>query len=127
MSRIQVVAAEAPKPGGAYSQGIVAGGFLYTAGVGPQDPGTSRVVGETIEAQTKQTMRNLTAILAAQGLRCSNVVKATVHLSDPVRDFKGFNSVYESFLAEPYPARTTVGSALLNILVEIDIIAVCEV
>lgn len=126
MKRIQIETSEAPRPGGAYSQGIVAGGLLHTAGIGPQDPSTGLVIGTTIEEQTGQVMRNLRAVLAARGLDFASVVKVTVHLNDLSRDFQGFNAIYREFLVEPYPVRTTVGSTLANILVEIDLIAVCE-
>ncbi|MGH3321093.1 MAG: Rid family detoxifying hydrolase [Streptosporangiaceae bacterium] len=122
MSRQEVRTDDAPKPRGAYSQGIVAGGFLYTAGLGPHDPTTQEAVGETIEDQTAQVMRNLQAVLVVRGLGWGDVVKTTVHLSD-LGQFAGFNRVYESFLEEPYPVRTTVGSTLANILVEIDLVA----
>lgn len=124
MIRSKIETGQAPRPRGAYSQGIVAGGFLYTAGFGPLDPATGQVAGDTIEAQTEQVMKNLAGALAAHGLDFSHVVKATVHLQHLDRDFAGFNSTYERFLAEPYPVRTTVGSSLAGILVEIDMIAV---
>lgn len=123
MSRAQVSTDNAPRPAGAYSQGIVAGGFLYTAGFGPQDPRTGQVCGLTIEEQTEQVMKNVGALLAARGLDFSHVVKTTVHLQDLHRDFAGFNSVYQRFVVEPFPVRTTVGSTLANILVEIDVVA----
>jgi reactive intermediate/imine deaminase len=123
MTRTKIETDHAPRPAGAYSQGIVAGGFLYTAGFGPQDPATGQVVGDSIEAQTEQVMKNVAGALAAHGLDFSHVVKATVHLQHLDRDFAGFNSAYEKFLVEPYPVRTTVGSTLANILVEIDVVA----
>lgn len=124
MSRTEVRTAGAPRPAGAYSQGIAAGGLLFTAGLGPQDPETGKVAGTTIEEQTEQVMRNLQAVLAASGLDFSHVAKVTVHLQHLHRDFKGFNQVYEQYMVAPYPVRTTVGSDLANILVEIDVIAV---
>jgi len=124
VSRVKIETPSTPRPAGAYSQGIVAGGFLFTAGFGPQDPATGTVVGDTIEAQTEQVMKNVAAVLAAHNLDFSHVVKATVHLQDLHRDFTGFNATYEKFLSDPYPVRTTVGSALADILVEIDVIAV---
>jgi 2-iminobutanoate/2-iminopropanoate deaminase len=124
MSRVKIQTPDAPRPAGAYSQGIVAGGFLFTAGFGPQDPATREVAGDTIEEQTEQVMRNVAATLAARNLDFSHVVKATVHLADLHRDFAGFNATYEKFLTAPYPVRTTVGSALAGILVEIDVVAV---
>jgi reactive intermediate/imine deaminase len=123
MSRVEVVTGGAPTPKGAYSQAIVAGGFLYTAGFGPQDPATGQVAGDTVEEQTAQVMRNLVAVLAAYDLDFSHVVKATVHLQDLHRDFPGFNVTYEQYVVAPYPVRTTVGSNLANILVEIDVVA----
>ena len=126
MDREQIDTSSAPRPGGAYSQGIVAGGFLYTSGLGPQDPATGRVAGETIEEQTAQVMRNVAAVLSARGLDFGHVVKTTVHLQHLHRDFPGFNTTYQQFLVEPYPVRTTVGSDLANILVEIDVVAICR-
>jgi 2-iminobutanoate/2-iminopropanoate deaminase len=123
MSRVQVVTDHAPSPMGAYSQGIVAGGFLYTAGLGPQDPNTGVLAGDSIEEQTAQVMRNLAAVLGAYDLDFSHVVKATVHLQNLLRDFPGFNATYGQFVVAPYPVRTTVGSDLANILVEIDVVA----
>lgn len=120
--RIAIHTPDGPPQAGPYSQGIVAGGFLYTAGFGPQDP-TGKVVGDTVEEQTRQVMRNVLAVLAAHGLDASHIVKTTVHLQHLDRDFAGFNAAYREFLVEPYPVRTTVGSNLANILVEIDVVA----
>jgi 2-iminobutanoate/2-iminopropanoate deaminase len=113
----------AAAPGGAYSQGIVANGFVYTAGFGPQDPATGVIIGDTVAEQTRSVLRNVTAVLAAHGLDLNDVVKATVHLSDLHRDFADFNTVYAEHFSAPYPVRTTVGSVLAGILVEIDVVA----
>lgn len=126
MSRSGIESSNAPAQAGPYSHGIVAGGFLYTSGFGPQDPATNKVVGETIEEQTAQVMRNVLGVLAERGLDASHLVKVTVHLQHLERDFPGFNETYRTFLVEPYPVRTTVGSTLANILVEIDVVAVCQ-
>lgn len=126
MSRTGIVSANAPKPAGPYSHGIVAGGFLYTAGFGPHDPSTGQVVGETIARQTEQAMRNVLAVLAERKLDASHIVKTTVHLQNLARDFAGFNETYKTFLVEPFPVRTTVGSTLANILVEIDVVATLD-
>lgn len=123
MPKKQIDTDLAPRPAGAYSQGIVANGFLYTAGLGPQDPATGELAGDTIEAQTAQVMRNLGAVLAAGGLDFSDVVKVTVHLQELDRDFRGFDAAYREFVPEPRPVRTTVGSTLAGILVEIDVVA----
>ncbi|MFJ4918410.1 RidA family protein [Streptomyces sp. NPDC088725] len=123
MSKRAVHTDSAPRPAGAYSQGVVAGGFLYTAGFGPQDPETGKVP-EGAAAQTAQVLRNISAVLAARGLTLDDVVKATVHLADLHRDFEAFNAAYREFFTDPCPVRTTVGSELMNILVEIDVVAV---
>lgn len=124
MRKIQTTAA--PRPGGTYSQGLLAGPFCFTAGLGPANPATGEVVGTTIEEQTRQTLENLGAILRAANLNFSNVVKATVHLADLPRDFEGFDRVYRQYFSEPFPVRTTVGSTLNRILVEIDFVALVE-
>ncbi len=110
-------------PGGAYSQAWRAGDFIYTAGVGANDPFTGALVGSTIEAQTQQVLDNIKAVLAAAGATLADVVKVTTHLSD-LNHFAGYNAVYATYFAEPRPARTTVGSQLLRgMLVEIDVVA----
>ncbi|GII52128.1 reactive intermediate/imine deaminase [Planotetraspora thailandica] len=124
MTREHIHTSDAPAPGGAYSQAVVAGGFLYTAGTGPHDPATGEVVGDTVAEQTRQVLRNLGALLAARGLDFSDVVKVTAHLQDLHRDYEAYNAVYERTLSAPYPARTTVGSTLDHKLVEIDMVAV---
>ncbi len=122
MTKSAISTAGAPQPAGPYSQGIVAGGFLYTAGFGPQDPATG-VVPEGVAEQTRQVLRNVSAVLAERGLTLEDCVKTTVHLAD-LADFAEFNEAYQEFFAPPYPVRTTVGSQLASILVEIDVVAV---
>jgi 2-iminobutanoate/2-iminopropanoate deaminase len=114
---------KAPVPGGGYSQGIVAGEFVFTAGQGPTDPKTGAVVGDDVATQTRQTLDNVAAILAAEGLGLQHVVKTTVHLQHLQRDFAAYDAVYREYFSDPLPARTTVGSDLMNILVEIDVVA----
>jgi 2-iminobutanoate/2-iminopropanoate deaminase len=101
MPRQQVTTDLAPSPAGPYSQAITANGFLFTAGQTPHDPATGDTVGTTIEEQTLQAMKNLAAVLAGHGLDFSHVVKATVHLHHPGRDFAGFNATYEEFVEAP--------------------------
>ncbi|WP_066372821.1 RidA family protein [Herbidospora mongoliensis] len=110
-------------PVGAYSQGLVVGDFVYTSGMGPLDPVTGEVVGDDVAAQTHRTMQNLGAVLAAHGLTFDDVIKSTVHLENLKEDFAAYNEVYKSYFTQPYPVRTTVGSQLMNILVEIDFVA----
>lgn len=119
----EISTADAPEPGGTYSQGVAIGGVVYTAGMGPIDPKTGELAGGDVTTQTHQVMRNLAAVLAAHGLGLADVVKTTVHLQDLHRDFAAFNAAYGSYFTAPYPVRTTVGSDLRNMLVEIDIVA----
>jgi 2-iminobutanoate/2-iminopropanoate deaminase len=113
----------APRAIGPYSQGIQAGGWVFTAGqLGGLPPdGTLR---ESIEAQTLQALQNVEAILAAAGCGWEHVVKTTVYLRD-LADFAAFNSIYAEVVKEPLPARSTVQAARLpkDALVEVDAIA----
>jgi 2-iminobutanoate/2-iminopropanoate deaminase len=122
MTKKTILTEKAPAPSGAYSQGLHAGDFIFTAGTGPWDPRTRAVVGATIEAQTERTLENLKAILEADGASLADVVKTTVHLSD-LSQFAAFNQVYTRYFPDPRPVRTTVGSQLSGILVEIDAVA----
>jgi 2-iminobutanoate/2-iminopropanoate deaminase len=112
-------------PMGAYSQGWRAGDFIFVTGTGPIDPATGKMAGNSIEQQTEQTISNLEAILQADGATLADVVKVTVHLSDPAL-FPRYNAVYAGRFSRPYPVRTTVGSDLSaapGMLIEIDCIA----
>lgn len=112
-------------PLGAYSQGWRAGDFIFVTGSGPIDPVSGKLVGDSIEQQTEQTITNLEAILEADGATLADVVKVSVHLHDPSL-FPRYNAVYARRFSKPYPVRTTVGSnlgAMPGMLIEIDCIA----
>lgn len=111
-----------PPPAGPYSQGVVAGNLFFSAGFGPQDPQTGEIAGNVAD-QTRQVLRNIGTVLAEAGLDFDDVVKTTVHLQHLDRDFADFNAAYSEFFTQPYPVRTTVGSTLAGILVEIDVVA----
>ena len=113
--------AASPSPAGPYSQGLVTDTLVFVAGQGPLDPASGRVP-EGIAAQTHQVLRNIRGILEAGGATMADVLKVTVHLAD-LADFGAFNDVYREYFPTPYPVRTTVGSQLPGILVEIDVIA----
>lgn len=119
--RIPVSTPDAPAPGGAYNQVIVAGDLVFTAGFGPVDPQTGTTP-DGIEAQTAQVLQNLAAALTAAGSGLDALVKTTVHLAS-LDDFAQFDKTYRATLPEPFPVRTTVGSVLNNILVEVDAVA----
>lgn len=112
----------APTPVGSYSQGVIANGFLFTCGMGPMDPLTGVVVDGDISVQTRQVLRNLSALLGEQGLNFSQVVKVTCHLQELHCDFALFDSVYREFFSPPYPVHTTVGSTFANQLVGIEVV-----
>jgi len=122
MTKTAVTSTDAPEPAGPYSQGVVANGFFYSAGFGPQDPATGAVADDVGE-QTRQVLRNVSAVLAERGLTLDDTVKVTVHLQNLKQDFGDYNAAYEEFFTAPYPVRTTVGSQLADILVEIDVVA----
>jgi 2-iminobutanoate/2-iminopropanoate deaminase len=116
------VADYVPGPTGPYSPAIAAGGFVFVSGQRPVDP-LSNVIPAGIGEQTLQVGKNLCVVLASAGVRLRDVVKVTAHLSD-LRLFDDFNAVYSQVFEAPYPARTTVGSQLRGVLVEMDVIAV---
>ena len=127
MAKYMILSRSGAPPQGAYSQGWRAGDFIFVTGTGPIDPVTGKLVGDTIEQQTEQTIKNISAILEADGAALNDVVKVTVHLSD-TSHFARYNSIYAQRFSQPYPVRTTVGSDLGHtpgMLVEIDCIAYC--
>lgn len=115
----------APKAIGPYSQAIVAGETVYTAGQVALDPGSGELVGRTTAEQTEQVMRNLAAVLEAAGSSLGNVVRTTVYLAD-MADFPAMNEVYARHFGSHKPARSTVQAAGLpkGARVEIDAVAV---
>jgi 2-iminobutanoate/2-iminopropanoate deaminase len=114
----------APEPVGPYSQAIKAGDTLYCSGQIPLNPATGEIP-DGIEAQTRQVLENLKAVLTASGADFPNVVKTTVFLKD-MNDFPAMNAIYGSAFTAAPPARSTVQVARLpkDVLVEIDAIAV---
>ncbi len=113
----------APAAIGPYSQAQVVGNLVFTSGQIALDPKTATVVGETIEAQTKQVCENIVALLEAAGSDITRVVKTTCFLQD-MNDFAAFNEVYATYFTGK-PARSCVAVRTLpkNVLVEIDTIA----
>ena len=124
MSLTQVQTANAPAAIGPYSQGIVAAGFLFTAGQIALDPANGEIVQGGVREQTMRVMRNLAAVLESAGAGWGDVVKTTVYLQD-MNDFPVVNEIYGETLGDARPARSTVQVAALprGVLVEIDAIA----
>jgi len=126
MAELRIVQTDqAPAAIGPYSQGIVAHGFVYTAGQIPLDPATGNLVEGDIATQTERVMQNVQAVLQAAGADLSTVVKTTVFLRD-MGDFSAMNEVYGRWFAGHAPARSTVQAARLprDVAVEIEAIAV---
>lgn len=116
---------KAPAAVGSYSQAIEVGRLLEISGQVALTPEGRLLNDGSIEAETEQVMRNLQAILGAAALSFSDVVKARIYLTD-VSNFATVNTVYGSFLEEPYPARACVGvkELPLGARVEIEMTAV---
>jgi 2-iminobutanoate/2-iminopropanoate deaminase len=109
-----------------YSQGVVAGGLIFVAGQGPFDPATGAVVGETIQDQTGQCLRNVQAIVEAAGSSMGKVVSVTFILRDP-GDFAGMNEEWARWFPSDPPARQGAKHPLEAPGVRISIAAIAEV
>jgi 2-iminobutanoate/2-iminopropanoate deaminase len=114
----------APAAIGPYSQAIVAGGFLFTAGQIALDPVSGKIVDGGIVEQTTRVLANLREVLAKSGATWADVVKSTVYLLD-LADFPTVNEIYGKHFGSSRPARSTVQVAALprGGLIEIDLIA----
>ena len=123
----KVQTAGAPAAIGPYSQAIVHGGMVYTAGQIPLDPATMQMVEGDVAAQTERVMQNLAAVLEAAGASLSSVVKTTVFLRE-MNDFTAMNEVYGRHFGDHAPARSTVQAARLprDAAVEIECVAVVQ-
>jgi 2-iminobutanoate/2-iminopropanoate deaminase len=115
---------DAPKAIGPYAQGVVAGGFLFTAGQVPFDPKTMKIVEGDIAVQTARVLDNLEAVLRGAGCALTDVVKTTVFLAD-LGDFAEMNRVYAERFGAHRPARSTVEVSKLpaGARIEIDLVA----
>ena len=124
MSTRTVSTESAPAAMGPYSQGIIAGGFLFTAGQIAFDPATMQLVEGDVVVQTRRVLDNLHAVLAAAGASWRDVVKMTVFLTN-MADFPRVNEVLAEVLGDSRPARSTVQVAALprGVPVEIELVA----
>jgi 2-iminobutanoate/2-iminopropanoate deaminase len=116
---------DAPRAIGPYSQAVISGNFVFTAGQLGLDPVAGKIVSNDFEQQVRQVMRNLKAILQAAGSDLKNVVKFTVFVTD-LDNFGLLNQVFGEYFPESAPARSAVqvSSLPLDGLVEIEAIAV---
>lgn len=124
MSLQTVHTEKAPAAIGPYSQGVVANGFLFSAGQIALDPATTQIIAGDVVAQSEQVFRNLAEVLATVGATWADVVKTTVFLMD-MADFPHVNEVYARVMGDARPARSTVQVSGLprGVLVEIELIA----
>ena len=114
----------APAAIGPYSQAILAGDLLFVSGQIPLDPQSGNLVTGSIEAETHQVLKNLTAILTAAGTSSADVLRTTIFLTD-LSHFAKVNEIYGTYFSPPFPARVTIQVAALpkGAQVEIDAIA----
>lgn len=112
----------APRAIGPYSQGVQIGDIFFFSGQIPLHPKTGEMP-EGIEAQTKQALENVKALLKSQNLGFENVVKTTLFL-DSMEDFTIVNNIYATYFVEPYPARSAVEVTKLprGALIEVEVI-----
>lgn len=115
---------DAPAAIGPYSQAVEIDGWLYTSGQVGLDPASGKLVGGGFEAQARRVFENLRAVLGSAGCAFSDVVKATVYVTD-LADFGVLNAIYAEAMGDHRPARSTVQVAALpaGALVEIDLVA----
>ncbi|MBL1379447.1 RidA family protein [Zobellella iuensis] len=127
MTKTVIATDKAPAAIGPYVQATRIGNMVYTSGQIPLDPVTMDIVEGGIEAQTKQVMDNLMAVLAEAGADASSVLKTTCFLSD-MNNFLAFNEVYASYFVAGAPARSCVEVARLpkDVLVEVEAVAYVE-
>lgn len=116
--------ATAPKAIGPYSQAVDTGSFIFLSGQIPIEPETGKLIGDDIESQTRQVLKNIREVLARLGLSFANVVKSTIFLTD-LGHFQTVNGLYGEALGEFKPARSTVQVAALPLgsKIEIEMIA----
>ena len=121
----QISTTHAPAAIGPYSQGIVANGFLFTAGQIALDPATGKIVDGGIVEQTERVMENLQNVLEAASVSWPDVVKTTIYLHD-ISHFPAVNEIYGKWLGDARPARSTVQVSGLprGGLIEIDAVAI---
>ena len=109
-------------PVGAYSPAVKAGGFVFVSGQVPRDPVSGELVGNDVESQTRQVIRNIERALESAGASLSDVVSMVVYLAD-VDDWGRFNTIYKELMSPPYPTRTAIGANLRGITIEISAVA----
>lgn len=118
---------KAPAAVGPYSQAVLAQGMLYVSGQLGMDPQSGSFAGESFEAQARQALANMGAILTAAGCKVTDIVSVDVFMLD-LGNFKLFNGLYDQFMAGHRPARAAIEVSGLPLggLVELKCVAVCQ-
>ena len=124
MSKTAITSPELAPPVGPFSQAIQVAGVLFLSGQVAQDPATGKLVPGGVVAETEQLFSNVAAVLRAAAMGFEDVVSVRVFLTR-MDDYKAMNAIYARHFTAPFPARTTVGVAVLPLgaCVEIDLIA----
>ena len=127
MTKRPIATPAAPAAIGPYAQAVAVGDLIFLSGQIPLDPERGKIVEGSIEDETRQVLKNLAAVLAAESLTMDAIVKTTVYLTD-LADFPRVNQTYAEFFSEPFPARATVQVSALprGAKVEIDAIAIAK-
>ena len=119
----EIFTKRAPEAIGAYSQGRVSNGLLFTSGQLPIDPNTGKMIEGSVSDLARQCLDNLSAIAETAGTKLTRAVKANLYLAD-MKDAVEVNSTYATYFAPPYPVRTLVQVAALPLNARIEIEAV---
>ena len=124
MEKKIIETSQAPSAIGPYSQGVSVNGFLYTSGQIALNPKNMEMMNGQIEEETEWVLKNIEAILKADGMKRTHIIKTTVYLTD-LKDFSRMNRVYENFFEDTKPARACIQVVALpkGAKVEIDAIA----
>lgn len=125
MPNKKIETAHAPAAIGPYSQAVETASTVYVSGQLPIDPATGAFAGDTIEAQTRQSLENIKAILAAAGLTMDSIVKTTVYLAD-ISNFAAMNAVYAGYFHGVCPARAAFQVAALPKAARVEIEAIAS-
>ncbi len=125
LSKLPIQTKDAPDPIGPYNQAVKVGDFIFVSGQIALDPSTKTLIESSLEAETHMVMKNLGAILAAEGLTHDHIVKSSIFIRN-MEAFPIINEIYGSYFSGHFPARETVEVSRLpmNANVEISVIAV---
>jgi 2-iminobutanoate/2-iminopropanoate deaminase len=123
MNKTAITSPDLAPPAGPFSQAVKIDGLLFFSGQVAQDPATGKVVEGGIVPETERVFQNLSAVLKAAGKSFDDVVRAGVYLTN-MSEFAAMNGIYAKYFSQPFPARTTIGVAVLPLgaCVEIDLV-----